>query len=174
MSWQSPEGMEDYLKSTKLCDCENETLKGKANEIIKGVDTTKEAALKIFHFTREEILFGQDYPDVKASHTLEKGIGFCITNVTEVVPNRRIEFIPLSRFLRIYFPRNTFTIEPRGDACIFTASGCLRVGRLAKVFAKQKIEHGLSSVSKHMKEEGENLKRILEKDNSDNRLKEDI
>ena len=56
MSWQSPQGMEDYLKSTKLCDCENEKLKGKAKEIIKGADTPKEAALKIFHFTREEIL----------------------------------------------------------------------------------------------------------------------
>jgi hypothetical protein len=52
MSWQSPEGMKDYLKSTKLCDCENEKLKGKAKEIIKGADTPKEAALKIFHYLK--------------------------------------------------------------------------------------------------------------------------
>ncbi|MGD8342771.1 MAG: hypothetical protein PVI38_19085 [Desulfobacterales bacterium] len=52
MSWQSPEGMKNYLKPTKLCDCENEKLKGKAKEIIKGADTPKEAALKIFHYLK--------------------------------------------------------------------------------------------------------------------------
>lgn len=82
--------------------------------------------------------------------------------ITEVVPNRKIEFVPLSRFLRIYFPKNTFTIEPRKDSCEFTATGCLRVGRLVKALAKKKLDHGLSCVRRHMKEEGENLKRILE------------
>jgi len=82
--------------------------------------------------------------------------------ITKVVPNRRIEYAPQSRLLRIYFPKNTFTIEPKGDTCVFTASGCLRIGRLAKFLAKNKVERGLSSVRKHMKEEGENLKRILE------------
>ena len=82
--------------------------------------------------------------------------------IKEVVPNRKIELVPLSRFLRIYFPRNTFLIESRDHSCVFTASGVLRVGRLAKLLAGRKFEHGLSSVRKHMKEEGENLKRILE------------
>jgi hypothetical protein len=82
--------------------------------------------------------------------------------VTRVVPNREIEFVPLSRLLRIYAPGNTFTIEPKGDGCVFTAAGSLRIGRIAKVFAKDRIERALSSVKKHMKEEGENLKRILE------------
>jgi len=39
----------------------------------------------------------------------------------------------------------------------------LRVGHVAKLLVKSKLEQGLSSVRKHMKEEGENLKRILEK-----------
>ena len=82
--------------------------------------------------------------------------------ITKVIPNRRIEFAPLSRILRIYFPKNTFDIEPKGDICVFTASGYLRVGWLVKTFAKDKLNQGISSVSKHMKEEGENLKRILE------------
>ena len=82
--------------------------------------------------------------------------------ITKVIPNRRIEFAPLSRFLRIYFPKNIFAIEPKEDNCVFTASGCLRVGWLVKTFAKDKLKQGLSSVRKHMKEEGENLKRILE------------
>ena len=89
--------------------------------------------------------------------------------VKEVVPNRKIEFVPVSRLLRIYFPRNTFLIEPRDGSCVFTASSVLRVGRLVKLLARNKLEQGLSSVRKHMKEEGENLKRILEKSESLNK-----
>lgn len=104
MSWQSPEGMKDYLKPTKLCDCENEKLKGKAKEIIKGADTPKEAALKIFHFTREEILFGQDYPDVKASHTLEKGIGTCHSKTNMQIGLLRAVGIP-ARCHYVHLPK---------------------------------------------------------------------
>ncbi|UCD52315.1 MAG: SRPBCC family protein [Phycisphaerales bacterium] len=82
--------------------------------------------------------------------------------ITKVVPNRRIEFAPLSRILRIYFPKNTFSIEPKENSCVFTATGCVRVGWLLKTFARKKLGHGLSCVKKHMQEEGENLKRILE------------
>jgi len=45
--------------------------------------------------------------------------------ITKVVPNREIEFMPLSQLLRIYFPKNTFTIVPAGsimqrsDACFY-------------------------------------------------------
>ncbi|MFC1512162.1 SRPBCC domain-containing protein [Candidatus Latescibacterota bacterium] len=48
--------------------------------------------------------------------------------ISKIIPNRRIEYTPLSRLLRIYFPKNTFSIEPKGDICVFTASGCYRVG----------------------------------------------
>jgi len=92
--------------------------------------------------------------------------------IKEVVPNRKIELVPASRLLRIYFPRNTFLIEPRDGSCVFTASGVMRVGRLAKLLARHKLEQGLSSVRKHMKEEGENLKRILEERESHNQALE--
>ena len=82
--------------------------------------------------------------------------------ITKVIPNRRIEFAPLSRFLRIYFPKNILAIEPKGENCVFTASGCLQVGWFVKTFTKDKLKNGLSSVRKHMKEEGKNLKRIIE------------
>jgi uncharacterized protein YndB with AHSA1/START domain len=72
--------------------------------------------------------------------------------ITKLIPNRLIEYAPTSWFLRMYFPQGT-----------------LRVGWLARTFFKKKLERGLSSVQKHMKEEGENLKRILEADtNSQN------
>jgi len=89
--------------------------------------------------------------------------------ISKIVPNREIEYAPLSRLLRIFFPKNRFEIKPSGDGCIFTAEVHLRIGRIAKVLAKRKLEVGLSSVRKHMKEEGENLKRILEERNSHNK-----
>ena len=82
--------------------------------------------------------------------------------VTKVIPNREIEYVPASRFLRRYFPKNTFSVEQKEGTCVFTATGTYRLGWLAKTFAKKRLERGLLSVKKHMKEEGENLKRILE------------
>ena len=82
--------------------------------------------------------------------------------IIKVVPNRVIEFAPTNRFLRFYFPKNTFTVDQKGDRCVFTASGTYRIGWLARTFAGKKLERGLLSAKKHMKEEGENLKSILE------------
>jgi uncharacterized protein YndB with AHSA1/START domain len=82
--------------------------------------------------------------------------------VTKVVSNAEIEYVPVSRFLRRYFPKDTFYVEPKEGTCVFTATGTCRVGWLVRTFAKKRLERGLSSVRKHMKEEGENLKEILE------------
>ncbi len=82
--------------------------------------------------------------------------------ITKVVANRKIEYAPVNRFLRFYFPMNVFAVEQKGDICVFIASGTYRIGWLARTFAGKKIKRGLLSVNKHMKEEGENLKRILE------------
>ena len=82
--------------------------------------------------------------------------------ITKIVPGKRIEYSPTSRFAKFFFPKNEFIIEQKGECCVFTASGTYRVGRLGKIFFKKAIERGLSSVKKHMREEGENLKRILE------------
>jgi len=94
MAWQKPEGMDEYLMPTKLCDCDNVKLKEKAKEIIRGAETPKEAALKIFYFVREQIPFGMDYPDAKASHTLKKGIGFCFTKTNLQIALLRVVGIP--------------------------------------------------------------------------------
>ena len=86
--------------------------------------------------------------------------------VTKVIPNERIEYVPNSRLLRIYVPKNEFIIERKGDSCIFTAKGTYRVGWIVKTFFKKVLEYGLTCVKKHMKEEGENLKAILESRNN--------
>ena len=84
--------------------------------------------------------------------------------VTKVVQNREIEYVPASWLLRRYFPKNTFSIEPKGDTCVFTATGQMKVGWLVKTLARKQLESGIASAVKHMKEEGENLKEILESD----------
>ena len=94
MSWQPPEGMDEYLKPTELCDCDNAMLKEKADEIVKGVETPKEAALKIFYFMREEIPFGMDYATTKASGTLKRRKGFCFTKTNLQIALLRAVGIP--------------------------------------------------------------------------------
>ncbi len=82
--------------------------------------------------------------------------------VTKIVPNKRIEYTPVSRLLRTFFPKNEFTIVQRGEPCLFVASVTFRVGWIGKTFFGRAIQEGLASVKKHMREEGENLKRALE------------
>ncbi len=77
MVGQSPEGMDEYLKPTPLCDSDNEEIKKKARELIKGVTGPKEATLSIFYFVRDEIKYALDFVDVKASHTLKTRLGTC-------------------------------------------------------------------------------------------------
>ena len=83
--------------------------------------------------------------------------------VTKVIPNREISYAPLSRWIRRYVPKMGFSMEPKEDSCIFSAKVHGRLPLLPRLFAKKRFEQGLASVQQHMKEEGENLKRILEK-----------
>jgi hypothetical protein len=82
--------------------------------------------------------------------------------ITKVVPDREIEFSPLSRFLRFYFPKNTFCVEPRGYTTVFTATSHIRVGWLMKKLARRKFDAAIRSAREHIRVEGENLKRLLE------------
>jgi len=79
--------------------------------------------------------------------------------ITKVVPNSVMEYRPLFP-LSIFAPGNAFFIEPKGEnSCIFTATGSLRAGPLFKKLGKNRIV----ATKQHMKEEGENLKKALEK-----------
>jgi hypothetical protein len=83
--------------------------------------------------------------------------------VTKIMPNRVIEYralLPLS----ILAPVNKFIIEPKGEnRCTFTAIGSLRLPRWLFKKLHRKHEHKIEATEQHMKEEGENLKRALEK-----------
>ena len=79
--------------------------------------------------------------------------------ITKVVPNKEIEYRPLFP-LSLFVPRNTFLIEPKGEnSCVFTATGRWRAGPLFEKLGKNRID----ATKRHMKEEGENLKKAVEK-----------
>jgi hypothetical protein len=68
-----------YLVSTEYCDCHNESLKRKAQEIVNDSVNKKESALKIFYWVRDEILFNSTLNIFKkASTTIEEGtVDYC-------------------------------------------------------------------------------------------------
>ena len=69
-----------------------------------------------------------------------------------------IEFKGLSVPDRLLGVRGSFVIEPGGDGCVVTATISLKFGRLISTLFK-----GIADdLQRHMKEEGESLKRLLE------------
>lgn len=83
--------------------------------------------------------------------------------ITKIVPNRLVEYrslFPLSTIA----PGNKFLIEPKGkNRCIFTATGSLRLPRWLFEMITKKHENKIEATQQHMKEEGVNLKRAVEK-----------
>ena len=77
--------------------------------------------------------------------------------ITRLEENRAIEYnclFPTS----IICPKGSFIIEKRGDNSIFTATLSFRFAWLFSTLAKDRVE----AVKAHMREEWENLKRLLE------------
>ena len=78
--------------------------------------------------------------------------------ITKVVPNKEIEHRALFPF-SLFAPGNAFIIEPKGkNNSVFTATSLFRAGPLFKILGKKQIE----ATKRHIKEEGENIKRALE------------
>ena len=77
-----------------------------------------------------------------------------------VVPNRK--FALKLPFPRSFFCKYEYLIEPRGENTAFTAYTYLKYPG----FAQKRIDSVIEVGEKHVREEGENLKRILEGDRS--------
>lgn len=71
--------------------------------------------------------------------------------------NKKIEYKLLFPW-SIICPKGSFIIEPKEGSSIFTATLSFRFGWLFQKFAKRRVE----VITIHMKEEGENLRKILE------------
>ena len=78
---------------------------------------------------------------------------------TEIVPERRIRFVLTHRLQRLFLPSITFEFIPVADGrCRFRQSIPVRIGPLGARLNRK----GFAAVRRHMAEEGENLKAILE------------
>jgi len=86
--------------------------------------------------------------------------------ISEVIPYRKIVFkysFPLS----LVSPGFEWQIEPKGSYSVFTALSYIRAERIMRILLKYSEYKGMETLievgEKHVKEEGENLKKILEK-----------
>ena len=77
---------------------------------------------------------------------------------TAVDPGRYIEFRPTSRLVALLVPRISFTIEPHEGGCELTRRIAVRTGPIGARLNRREFD----AVRTHMREEGENLKAILE------------
>jgi hypothetical protein len=78
---------------------------------------------------------------------------------TRIEPGSLIEFAPTSRLFRVFLPRISFRIRPAGGGLTVTQDIHLRIGPLAAWFNRRELD----AVRRHMREEGENLRRLLER-----------
>jgi len=104
MNWQSPQGMHEYLRPTIYCDNDNSEIREAALTLIKDAQTPRDAAVRIFFFVRDEILFDLDAP-TKASQTLRRKTGQCVTKSTLQIALLRAAGIP-ARYHRVDVHKN--------------------------------------------------------------------
>ncbi len=77
--------MEEYLQSTEFFDFDKTSVNQKALEITKNCETDKEKAIALFYWVRDEIRYNmltyipQIKENFKASVTLQRGDGFCVS-----------------------------------------------------------------------------------------------
>jgi transglutaminase-like putative cysteine protease len=91
--------MERYLRYTEYIDYDNESIKEKAEEITKGLQTDKEKAVALYYFVRDRIRHNayaplHDPDRYKASTTLREGNGFCQQKSVLLVALARAVGIP--------------------------------------------------------------------------------
>lgn len=77
---------------------------------------------------------------------------------TEVVPDRYIEFRPTSRLVGLLMPHISFTIAPDREGCELTQRIEVRTGPVGAWLNRREFD----AVRTHMREEGENLRTVLE------------
>jgi hypothetical protein len=104
MTWQPPQGMDEYLRPTIYCDSETPEIQEAASALIKDAQTPEDAALKIFFYVRDEMLFDLDEP-TNASETLRRKTGQCVTKSTLQIALLRAAGIP-ARYHKVDVHKN--------------------------------------------------------------------
>jgi len=83
--------------------------------------------------------------------------------IKEIIPNRKVVFkfkFPVS----LISPEIEWRIEQKGSKAVFTAISYIRAGYLFKKLFKKGMKKLITEHNRHVGEEGENLKKILEGD----------
>ena len=83
------------------------------------------------------------------------------SKVIKLIPNRLYRFKTVGA-LKLILAGGSFEMEPSENGTIFTATLDFHLGNLLSKLAKKKVQQ----ISQHMIEEGQNLKKILEKSSS--------
>ena len=81
--------------------------------------------------------------------------------IKELIPNKKVVFrfkFPVS----LISPEIEWRIEPKGSSTVFTAISYIRAGHLYKKIFKKDMKKLITEHNRHVSEEGENLKKILE------------
>ena len=85
--------------------------------------------------------------------------------IGEVIANRKIVFkfpFPMS----IVSPGFEWHIEPKGTGSVFTAVSYVRCCEFFRLIARSHVDANIEAGKKHVREEGENLKKLLEEKGS--------
>ena len=91
--------MERYLRPTPTIDCDNDSIKRKAENLSKGQQGVAGKAKSLFYFVRDEIEYTPLVPldlfeHYQASKTLERGKGFCVEKAALLAAFARAVGIP--------------------------------------------------------------------------------
>ena len=81
--------------------------------------------------------------------------------IKEIIPNRKVVFtfkFPMS----LISPKIVWYTETKGENTVFTAISYFRAGHLYKKLFKKGMTNLITEHNRHVGEEGENLKKILE------------
>ena len=91
--------MHRYLNCTYTIDCEEESIKEKAQTLNRDQGTPVDKAKALFYFVRDEIKYNPYVPlytleDNKASATLQRGEGYCVQKAILLAALARASGIP--------------------------------------------------------------------------------
>jgi transglutaminase-like putative cysteine protease len=91
--------MQRYLNDTYTINCEEESVREKAQILTKDHGTTVDHAKALFYFVRDEIKYNPYVPlytleDNKASATLQRGEGYCVQKAILLAALARASGIP--------------------------------------------------------------------------------
>jgi len=97
MEEDSEQGL--YLRSTFFIDCDAPAVVEKSRELVAGIASERDRAIRVFNFVRDEIKYNVYSPrpspeDFKASHILARKQGYCVQKAVLLVTLARAVRIP--------------------------------------------------------------------------------